>query len=70
MTVECDAGVARHLLDALEDLAGQDLADVALAELRTLGVVVLVQLKWKFKLFCLVIKVEIVIFFLNIKEGH
>jgi hypothetical protein len=45
VTVECDAGVARHLLDALEDLAGQDLADVALAELRTLGVVVLVQLK-------------------------
>ena len=70
MTVECYSGVARHLLDALEDLAGQDLADVALAELRTLGVVVLVQLKWKFKLFCLVIKVEIVIFFLNIKEGH
>jgi hypothetical protein len=45
VTVECDAGVAGHLLDALEDLAGQDLADVALAELRTLRVVVLVQLK-------------------------
>ena len=45
VTVECYSGVARHLLDALEDLAGQDLADVALAELRALGVVVLVQLK-------------------------
>jgi hypothetical protein len=45
VAVERDPGVAGHLLDALEDFAGQHLAVVALAEFRALGIVVLVQLK-------------------------
>ena len=45
MAVESYPGVAGHLLDTLEDFAGQDLTDVALTQLRTLGIVVLVQLK-------------------------
>ena len=45
MAVECDSGEAGDLLDALQDLAGQLFADVALAELGALRVVVFVQLK-------------------------
>ncbi len=45
MTVKCDPRVAGHLLDALQHLAGEDLAHVALAQLGALRIVVLVQLQ-------------------------
>ena len=45
MAVEGHPGVARHSLDAGKDLARQLLVQVALAQFRTVGVVMFVQLK-------------------------
>ena len=44
MAVEGHAGVAGNLLDALQDLTGENFAQIALAQLRTLRVVVFIQL--------------------------